>query len=201
VSQLMSRDLDSMLSSVGRAWGWLLAFGIISILAGIVAIIEPGGALLAIAYLFGAYLLVSGVFWFVGAFAIPHESGWLRALQALLALLSFGVGIYLLRHPAYSVLILAILLGFYWIIHGFIELFAGIGHAEMPGRGWTIASGILSIIAGAIVLFWPGNSLLILTVVLGVFLLLYGVMFIASAFQVRSASRALRAGPAPATSP
>jgi uncharacterized membrane protein HdeD (DUF308 family) len=136
----------------------------------------------------------------VGAFAIPHESGWLRALQALLALLTFAVAIYLLRHPAYTVLIVAILLGFYWIIHGFIELFAGIGHAEMPNRAWTIASGILSIIAGAIVLFWPGSSLVVLTVVLGIFLIVYGVMFIASALQLRSASHAVRAGPAPAPS-
>jgi uncharacterized membrane protein HdeD (DUF308 family) len=201
VSQFLSRDLDSMLSAVGRAWGWLLAFGIISVLAGLVAIFWPGSALLVVAYIFGAYLLVGGVFWFVGAFAVPHESGWLRALQALLALLSFAVGIYLLRHPAYTVLIIAILLGFYWIIHGFIELFTGIGHPELPRRGWTIASGILGIIAGAIVLFYPSPSLLVLTIVLGVWLIIYGGMLIAGAFQLRSATHAVGAGPAPATSP
>jgi uncharacterized membrane protein HdeD (DUF308 family) len=201
VSQFMSRDLDSMLGGVGRAWGWLLAFGVISVLAGLAAIFWPGGALLAVAYIFGAYLLVGGVFQFVAAFAVPLESGWLRALRALLALLSFAVGIYLLRHPAYTVLIVALLLGFYWIIHGFIELFTGIGHRELPRRGWTIASGVLGIIAGAIVLFYPGSSLLVLTIVLGIWLIIYGAMLVAGAFQIRSAARRLGMGPAPAPSP
>jgi Short repeat of unknown function (DUF308) len=59
--------------------------------------------------------------------------------MAFLALLSLVVGLYLLRHPVYTVLIVALVLGIYWIIQGVLQLFAAIGHAEMPSRGWRVA--------------------------------------------------------------
>ncbi len=183
---LNTGDIGGMLSTIARAWGWLLAFGIISVLAGLAAIFWPGGALLAIAIVFGVYLVLGGIFRFVGAFAIPGESGWVRALMAILALLSFAVGLYLLRHPVYTILIVALLLGLYWIVYGVVELFAAIGQREMPGRGWTIASGILSIVAGAIVFFYPDISVVALAIVLGVWLIIYGAILVYSAYRLRS---------------
>jgi len=189
VAQWITSDVGARLGTLGRAWGWLLTFGIISILAGLAAIFWPGSALLAVAIIFGAYLVVGGIFRFVAAFAVPGESGWERALMAFLALLSLVVGLYLLRHPAYTVLIVALVLGIYWIIQGVLQLFAAIGHAEMPSRGWRIASGLLSIVAGAIVFFYPGISLFALAIVLGVWLVVYGVLEIAAALALRSTTR------------
>ncbi len=88
--------------------------------------------------------------------------------MAFLALLSLVVALYLLRHPVYTVLIVALGLGIHWIIQGALQLFAAIGHAEMPSRGWRVAGGLLSIVAGAIVFFYPGISLFALAIVLGV---------------------------------
>jgi uncharacterized membrane protein HdeD (DUF308 family) len=189
----MGNDVSEMLGRMGAAWGWLLAFGIISILAGLVAIFLPGATLLAIAILFGVQLVLAGIFRFVSAFSVPRESGWLRALTALLAVLSFIVGIYLIGHPVLSLLVLAIVLGIYWIISGVIELFVAIGHPELPGRGWVIATGVLSIVAGGIVFFFPGISLLVLTLVLGVWLIVYGVISVVGAFRLRSAAQSVRA--------
>jgi uncharacterized membrane protein HdeD (DUF308 family) len=55
----------------------------------------------------------------------------------------------------------------------------------MPGRGWTAAIGVLSILAGIIVLIYPGPSLLTLSIVLGIWLLVYGAMEIMAAFRLR----------------
>lgn len=195
MSQTMIGDFGSRLSVLGKAWGWFLAFGVISVVAGLAAIFWPGSALLAVAIVFGAYLVVGGIFRLVGAFAVPGESGWVRALMALLGLLSLVVGLYLLRHPVYTILIVALLLGLYWMIHGVIELFVAIGHSEMPRRGWTIVTGILSVVAGAIVFFYPDISLLALTIVLGVWLIVYGVILIVSALGLRSAVHQLQRGP------
>lgn len=195
----MTGDPGDWLGALGRAWGWLLAFGIISMVAGLAAIFWPGSALLAIAIIFGAYLVVGGVFQFVGAFAIPGERGWVRGLTALLAILSFLVGLYLLRHPLFSALVLALMLGLFWIIQGVITLFAAVGHPEMPSRGWRIGGAILSIVAGGIVFFYPGISLLALAVVLGVWLVLYGVMEIVAAFTLRSATHQRSTTPHAAT--
>ena len=194
MSTLMAGELEARLRRLGRAWAWILAFGIVSILAGLVAIFWPSATLVIIAIVFAVQLIVGGVFRFVGAFAIPGETGWLRALQAILAVLSFVVGVYLLGHVALSLLVLALLLGFYWVMHGVIELFVAIGHPELPGRAWMILSGLLSVLAGVLLIVVPGISLFALTLVLGVWLVLFGVMLAAQAFQVRSTTLPLRPG-------
>jgi uncharacterized membrane protein HdeD (DUF308 family) len=56
----------------------------------------------------------------------------------------------------------------------------------MQGRGWTIVMGLLSIVAGVVVLVYPGISLTALAAVLGVWLLVFGFMENVLAFQLRS---------------
>ena len=194
----MGNELESMLKRIGSAWGWILAFGVVSILVGLVAIFWPGATLTVIAVVFAVQLIVSAVFGFAAAFAIPIENGWLRALQALLAILSFAIGVYLVGHLSLSLLVLALLLGFYWMYYGITALFVAIGHAELPGRAWMILSGILSVVTGGILLVAPGISLLALTLVLGVWLIVFGVLAVIRALQIRSVTQALGSSPATA---
>jgi uncharacterized membrane protein HdeD (DUF308 family) len=56
----------------------------------------------------------------------------------------------------------------------------------MRSRGWAIASGILGILAGIVVLVYPAPSLLVLALVLGIWLLVFGIMEIVAAFRIRS---------------
>lgn len=197
MSTIIGSNIEAILRRIGRAWGWILAFGVISIIVGLIAIFYPGATLVAIAIVFAIQLIVGAGFRFVAAFSIPGESGWLRALQALLAILSFVVGVYLLGHVGLSLLVLAILLGVYWMIYGITELFMGIGHPELPGRAWVILSGILGVVAGVIVVVAPGISLFVLTLVLGIWLIVFGVMAVIRAVQARSATHALESGRLP----
>lgn len=190
--QAMPDEIGDFLAEVARHWGWFLAFGIATLVAGILVIIWPGETVLIAAILFGVQLVVMGIFRFVGAFVAPIEHGWVRALIALLAILSFIVGIYLLRHPFYTVVILAVLLGIFWMVHGFIDLFTAIGHKDLPNRGLTILTGILSIIAAVIVLANPVVSLVFLAWVLGIWLVVFGAIGIFQAFRLRSAGRAIQ---------
>jgi uncharacterized membrane protein HdeD (DUF308 family) len=193
----IGNEFEAALRTVGRAWAWLLAFGIISILAGLAAILWPSATLLIIAIVFAVQLIVGGIFRFVLAFAIPGETGWLRALQAFLAILSFVVGLFLVGHLVLSLLVLAIVLGAYWIVHGVIELFVAIGHRELPGRAWMILSGVLGVVAGAILIVAPGISLFALTIVLGVWLILFGVMLAIQAWPGGAPPTARAAGTHP----
>ena len=194
MSTVMGSDLEAVLKRIGRAWAWILAFGVISALVGLAAIFWPGATLVVVAVVFAVQLIVGSVFRFAAAFAIPLENGWLRALQALLAVLSFAVGIYLLGHVSLSLLVLALVLGFYWMFHGITELFVAIGHANLPGRGWIILSGILSVVTGVILVVAPGISLFALTLVLGIWLVVFGVMTVIRSLQIRSAGATLSSG-------
>jgi uncharacterized membrane protein HdeD (DUF308 family) len=198
MAQRVRGDAADLLAGIGRHWGWVLFFGIVTILAGLFTLVWPGRTIVVIAVLFGIQLIVAGIFRFVMAFAVDEESGGTRVLLALLGVLSFIVGLYAVRHIYVTVAALALLLGIFWIVNGAVETFTALSHRGMQGRGWTIFMGLLSVAAGIVVLVYPGISLATLAIVLGFWLLVYGVMEIVLAFQLRSAGQAA-ARIAPAT--
>jgi uncharacterized membrane protein HdeD (DUF308 family) len=183
-------DIADVLARIGRQWGWVLAFGIVTLVVGVLVLIWPDRTVVALAVLFGIQLVLAGIFRFVMALAADEESGTTRVLLALLGVLSFIVGLYALRHILVSIVALALLLGIFWIVNGAIELFTALSHRAMPSRGWMIFMGLLSIVAGVVALVYPGISLLALAIVLGVWLLVFGIMEIFLAFRARSVGRA-----------
>lgn len=183
-------DPRALVIRLGRAWGWYAFFGVVSLVAGILALAWPGPTLLVLAVIFGAQLVVSGVFRLVGAVAEHGASGGTRALMAILGLLGLLVGLYALRHIMITVLALGLVLGIYWVIDGITELFAAIEHPGLPGRGWVAASGGLGIVAGVILLVWPGISALVLSFVVGIWLLCFGIMQLVIAVRLRRLAKA-----------
>ncbi len=182
-------DPADVLTVMGRHWGWVLGFGVVTALAGLITLAWPGRTLVVVAVLFGIQLVVAGIFRFVAAFATEDESGVTRVLLALLGVLSFVVGVYALRHILITIAALGLLLGIFWIVNGAVETFAALSHRAMPGRTWTILMGVLSVVAGVVVLASPATSLLALALIVSFWLLLFGVMEIMLAYQLRSAAQ------------
>jgi uncharacterized membrane protein HdeD (DUF308 family) len=181
----MRGDPADVVARVGRHWGWVLAFGIITLAVGVAALVWPGRTLVVVAVLFGIQLIVTGIFRFAAAFATDDVTGGTRVLLAVLGVLSLIIGLYAVRHILITLLALALLLGIFWVVSGAVELFTALSHRGMQSRGWTATMGILSILAGIVVLVYPSITLLVLAVVLGVWLLVFGAMQIFLAFQVR----------------
>ena len=182
----LRRDIGDQLGRVGRHWGWLLLFGVLMVAAGICAVAWPGPTVLVLAVLFGIQIIVSGIFSFINAFA-ADESGGMRVWNVILGLLGIVIGLYAVRHIIVSVVALALLIGIYWVAYGVAQIYAAIAHRELPHRGWMGFIGALSVAAGIIVIAWPGPSLVTLALVLGIWLIIYGIMEITLAFRVRSA--------------
>ena len=180
------KDIAGYLGRIGRHWGWLLFFGILMVIAGIFAVAWPGPTVIVLAILFGIQILVSGIFSFINAFA-ADESGGMRVWNVILGLLGIVIGLYAIRHIIVSVVALALLIGIYWVAYGIAQIYTAIAHHESQHRGWMGFIGALSVIAGIIVIMWPGISLVTLAFVLGFWLIVYGIMEIAVAFRVRSA--------------
>jgi uncharacterized membrane protein HdeD (DUF308 family) len=186
-------DPAEMAARVGTHWGWVLGFGIATVVLAVIVLAWPGPTLLVVAVLFGIQLIVMGIFRLVGAIAADELTGGNRVLLALLGVLSLIIGLYAVRHVLLTLLALALVLGIFWIVSGTIELFTALSHRQMRARGWIALVGILSVLAGLVVLVYPGISLLVLAVFLSIWLLLFGAMQIVLAFQLRS----LRQGPGP----
>jgi uncharacterized membrane protein HdeD (DUF308 family) len=182
-------DVQTYLTRVSRSWGWFALFGALSVVVGILVLVWPGHTLVALAVLFGLQLVVMGLFRLVAAITVSDATGGARALLAILGLLGLVVGLWALRHIDIALSVLALFLGIYWIIDGVVETFTAIDHPALPGRGWVVVSGLLGIFAGIILLAWPRPSLLVLAVILGIFLLFFGVLQLLIAFGLRHASR------------
>jgi uncharacterized membrane protein HdeD (DUF308 family) len=179
-------DPADLVARVGRHWGWVLAFGIITVVIGIAALAWPGRTLVVVAVLFGIQLIVMGIFRFTSAIAADDLTGGNRVLLALLGVLSLIIGLYAVRHILITLLALALFLGIFWIVSGAVELFMALSHRQMRHRGWNAIMGAVSVIAGIVVLAYPGISLLVLAVVLSIWLVVYGVMQISIAVRIRS---------------
>jgi uncharacterized membrane protein HdeD (DUF308 family) len=177
--------VDAWIARLGQHWGWVLGYGILTVALGIAVIVWPGVTLLVVAVLFGVQLVVFGVFRFVSAFTMHNLSAGGRILYVLLGVLSLIVGLWAIRRVDVTLVALAVFLGIYWIVNGFVEVFTAF-EPGMPSRGWTIFMGLLSIVAGLVVLAYPGISLVTLAIFLGIWLLIFGFMEISSAFRLRS---------------
>jgi uncharacterized membrane protein HdeD (DUF308 family) len=180
------------MARIGRHWGWVLAFGIITFLIGIAALVWPDRTLVVVAVLFGIQLIVMGIFRFAAAFAAEDVTGGTRVLYALLGVLSLIIGLYAVRHVLVTLLALALLLGIFWIVSGAVELFTALSQREMPYRGWNVVMGIISVLAGIVLLVYPGISLVVLAVLVSVWLLIFGIMQISLAFRIRSLTTVTR---------
>lgn len=181
----LNRDPTDLFAAVGRHWGWVLAYGILTLIAGIIVLAWPSETLLVLAVLFGIQLIISGIFRFVAALASSDLTGGTRVMLALLGVLSIIIGLWAVRHAVITLVALAVFLGIFWVVNGLIDIFAAVSHREMPDRGWSIVMGVLSIIAGLIVLAFPGLTLLGLAVILGIWLLVFGILEIMGAFRLR----------------
>ena len=105
-----------MIGRLGRHWGWVFAYGLLTLIAGIAVLAWPSETLLVLAVLFGIQLIISGIFRFVGALATDDLTGGTRVLLALLGVLSIIVGLWAVRHVLLTLLALIVFLGIFWIV-------------------------------------------------------------------------------------
>jgi uncharacterized membrane protein HdeD (DUF308 family) len=178
----------STLEGLARSWGWVLFYGILTLILGIMVLAWPGATLATIAILFGIQLLVAGIFEIVAVFR-HGESGGMRVMSALLGVISLIAGLWVLRNIEAALFALTLLLGIYWVVSGIIRTVDAIADHSTPARGWAIFGGVLSVIAGAIVFVWTGISLAALVWVLGIWLVVWGIVIIVTSLSVRSSQK------------
>ena len=93
---------------------------------------------------------------------------------------------------AYAILLLSIWIGIGFIFQGVSEVAVSIGEQNLSGRGWYAVLGVISVIAGFVVLVWPFDSIVVLVLVTGVWLVVMGVVQIVQAFQIRKDAKTMR---------
>lgn len=172
---------------VQRLWTSAILNGLLAVILGVVILLWPGPSILVAAVVFGVYLLVSGIAQVVSAFSLPASAGG-RILLFISGAASVILAVLAFRHfgEGYAILLLAIWIAVGFIFRGVAATATAINDPAFPGRGWAIFFGIISILAGIVVLAWPFDSIVTLALVAGIWLIILGVMEIVAGFGMRS---------------
>lgn len=178
----------SAISGIGDKWWLMLTLGILSIIAGILSLMNPVSAILSIALIFAIWLVISGIGQIVRGFSDDLDGG-SRVLLVISGALSLILGIMCFRGKFQAVEILVIFMGISFLIRGIMEVIAGIQAKGESGRGWMITMGLVTAVSGIVLLVWPGMSAISLAYVAGVMLLFIGSMEILGSFKLRSLSK------------
>ena len=175
-----------------NSWIIMLVGAAVTFVLGLIIVVWPHATLSVIAVLVGIQLLVLGIIGLIAGFTSESSAG-VRTVDIVLGLLGILVGLYFIRHLTVTVTLLAILLGVFWVMRGIVDLIVAAVAGPVPGRWVKAVIGEISLAAGLIVLFKPNESLKFLLVVLGIYLMLYGLVLAFWAFQTRRFVR--EAGP------
>ncbi|KUO10530.1 HdeD family acid-resistance protein [Streptomyces sp. DSM 15324] len=165
-------------------WQILLTTGLATIALGIVIFAWPEETLQVVGVLFGIYLLVTGVFQLAAAFG-THVPRHLRVLHFLTGALSVLLGLICFRGTLQSVFLLALWIGFSWLLRGIMVTAAAASAEDMPARGWQLFYGIISVLAGIVLIVSPFTSIAALTLAVGVMAVVLGVVEVFQAIRMR----------------
>lgn len=171
-------------------WKSVLLSGVLALVLGVLVLVWPAKTIIVVAIFFGAYLLVTGISQVFHAFTL-HVSAGGRVMLFISGAAAIILAVLCFRSLQNSILLLAIWIGIGFIFRGVATAVSAISDPDTPGRGWEIFIGVISFIAGLVVMGSPFESLATLTLVVGIWLVVIGVFEIVASFGVRKASKNL----------
>ncbi|MET0896924.1 MAG: HdeD family acid-resistance protein [Mycobacterium sp.] len=171
-------------------WKSTLISGVLAILLGIAIVVWPGISILVAAIFFGAYLLITGIAQVVLAFSLRAPTG-SKVLLFVSGLAAAVLGVLCFLSLQESIVLLAIWIGIGFIFRGIATAASAISDKTLPGRAFEIFFGVISVIAGIVMMVMPFESLATLALVVGIWLIVTGVFEIAMAFGIRKESKVL----------
>jgi uncharacterized membrane protein HdeD (DUF308 family) len=184
-------DLDRLQSAVANSlhahWRLFLAEGIILFILGILAIVVPPIATIAVEVLIGWLLLMSGVVGLISTFRTRGAPGFGWSL--LSAVIGTVAGIVLLAWPLSGALSLTLILTVFLVLEGVVSILYALEHKrELSGRwGMMLFSGVVDLfLAGIIFAGLPGTAAWAIGLLVGINLVFGGSALIAMALHARN---------------
>jgi uncharacterized membrane protein HdeD (DUF308 family) len=158
---------------IKKASGWFIAMAVVFILLGMMAIIEPGIAGLAVTILVGWVLIFGGGAHLVAAFS---GGGAGRVIwQILIGIVYIVGGLYFLTHPLLGLGTLTLLLAVIILMEAVFEIIAYFRTRGQEGSGWLLVNALITLLLGGLIWFhWPSSSVWAIGILVGVNLLMTG---------------------------
>ncbi|MBI4901140.1 MAG: HdeD family acid-resistance protein [Actinobacteria bacterium] len=161
-----------------------------AIIFGLVALVWPGPTLTVLVYMFGAFVFVDGITTLAalakgGVLARRHA--WATGLSGVLGIVFAGVTFF---WPSISAMTLLYMVAFWSISTGVLQIISAIElRRAIPGEGWMIAGGVLSIVFGTLLIMFPGTGLVSLVWLVGMYAIMFGSSSLAMAYRLHRVHR------------
>jgi uncharacterized membrane protein HdeD (DUF308 family) len=169
-----SHNLGEGIRALRTKWGWVVALGVIFMIAGVIALGSVLMATLSAIYVIGIMMIMAGVTEIITAFNVKDWGKF--ALWMLLGLLYVAAGVICFFRPFEAAAIVTLMLGIALVIGGVVRGFLAwsVREAGKPW-GWVAASAVITLLLGLIIVAkWPYSSAYTLGIFLGIDLLFIG---------------------------
>jgi uncharacterized membrane protein HdeD (DUF308 family) len=159
--------------------------GIAAVLFGVIALVWPRLTLSALVLVFGVFAVISGITAVVAALRNTEFPGWgLLLFEGILGILA---GVIALVFPGITALAFLYLLAAWAIITGVLEFIAPLSFPMSTGRAvLMVLAGLASVIFGILIAAQPAAGLLAVVWLIGVYAIVYGIMYVVVYFESRS---------------
>ena len=179
-----SADATSGLAPLRAKSGWIVALGVVYVIAGLIALGSVMFATVVTVFVVGIMMLIAGVAEVFNAFQIKSWGKFLVWL--LLGLLYIVAGFVTFENPLLAAAVLTLFLGFSLIFSGVMRIFLGFSMKVGTPWMWVVLSGIITLLLGlVIVVHWPVSGLYILGMFLGIDLVIVGIGWIGVGFGLK----------------
>jgi uncharacterized membrane protein HdeD (DUF308 family) len=182
-SRAQAHLLDHQAGWAAHNWGWLLAVGLIAIVFGVVVLSHAFGSLGALVWLTGLFLLFMGI-----AQLVTMGRGGARGAHLAGALVAVAGGIVLLAWPHETLKVVAVVAGITFLAWGIVRAATAFGGPHET-RTNDVAVGIALIVLGVIMMAWPKATITLIGVFVGLIAIVWGVVMIVGAFNLRKTGR------------
>lgn len=157
--------------------GWIVALGVVYLIAGVVALSSVAMATVVSVFLVGVMMVVAGVAEVINALQVKSWGKFV--LWLLLGVLYVVAGILTFQNPLFAAKLLTLLLGASLIVSGLVKMVLAFNMKAGSSWGIVVLAGVITLLVGLVIVAqWPINSLYILGIFLAVDLIFTGVGWI-----------------------
>jgi uncharacterized membrane protein HdeD (DUF308 family) len=190
IMTMSANDLGNKVKEeIGKHSGLFLAEGIILIILGVLAILAPIIATLAVAIFLGWLFLFMGGVGIVSSFMARQQPGfWWSLISAIVAIIA---GALLVGWPLQGALSLTLVLVAFFILEGIATIMYALDHRkELTSRwGWMMGSGVITLVLAAMIfLQLPSSATWAIGLLVGIDMVFGGAALVAIARAARKAA-------------
>ena len=169
-----------------KHWGWLLFMGIILVILGIIGLGMSTALTITSVLFFGFMMIAAGILQLIDAF---KAEGWKSILAyVLISILYIIAGILMIYDPIFSAMWLTLAIAGIIIAVGILRIIMGFQIKPVKGWGWTVFSGVISILLGIMIIAqWPVSGLWVIGMFVAIELIMQGWAMVAISLVAKKA--------------